>query len=259
VAAPSNYNVKWEAQLKVGYTHAFFRDYLTSLQVFVEDRAGLPFSYTFFSTDSNNTNAGDQMFGEDQSVAFRNTQLLYVPATDANGNVTMNSDPLVHYNPATFNPNVIAAFNTYLHQTGLIKFAGQIAPRNAFNSPDVLTGNLRFEQEVPAFFPNHARLHLWFDIVNFPNLINKKWGVLQQIGFPEIISPVTAANCQNNAPSAPAAGQCVTGRGNFYEYEQFFRTTSPSAGNGFGLNNQTRTVLDNSSAWYMDLGVKYAF
>jgi outer membrane receptor protein involved in Fe transport len=260
-AAPSNYNVKWQAQLKVGYTHAFWQDYLTSIQVFVEDRAGLPFSYTFVSTASNNANAGDQMFGEDQAVAFRNTQLLYVPKTDGTGNITATSDPIVTYNPTTFGPQVIAAFNQYLHQTGLIKYAGQIAPRNQFTSPDVLTGNLRFEQELPAFEPKGAKLHLWFDIVNFPNLINKKWGILQQTPFPNIISPVTASNCQTNAPTkvTPSATTCANGNGNFYEYEQFFRTTSPSSANNFGLSNITKTTLDNTSAWYMDLGIKYEF
>jgi hypothetical protein len=256
-AAPSNYNVKWQAQLKVGYVHAFWRDYNTSIQVFVEDRAGLPFSYTFQSAASNNANLPDQMFGETQAVAFRNTQLLYVPKADASGNVTATSDPLVTYNNVTFSPQVIAAFNQYLHQTGLIKYAGQIAPRNQFTSPDLLTGNLRFEQELPAFEPHGAKLHLWFDIVNFPNLINKKWGVLQQTPFPNIISPVTAVNCQANAP---VKAVCQAGNGNFYEYQQFFRTTAAQiAGGNFGLGNVTKTTLDPSSAWYMDLGIKYEF
>ncbi len=261
VAAPSNYNIKWQAQLKFGYTHAFWRDYLSSFQLFVEDRAGFPFSYTFVSTASNNANAGDQMFGEDQAVAFRNTQLLYVPATDSTGNVTATSDPLVTYNPTSFNAATIAAFNQYLHQTGLIKYAGHIAPGNVFQSPDVLTGNLRFEQEIPAFFPTHARLKVWFDIVNFPNLINNKWGILQQTPFSNIISPVTASNCQVNAPTkvTPSATACANGNGNFYEYEQFFRTTTPSAANNFGLSNVTKANLDNSSDWYMDLGIKYDF
>ncbi|HXQ17201.1 MAG TPA: TonB-dependent receptor [Caulobacteraceae bacterium] len=261
VAAPSNYNIKWQAQLKVGYAHAFWRDYLSSIQVFVEDRAGFPFSYTFVSTASNNANAGDQMFGEDQAVAFRNTQLLYVPKADATGNVTATSDPLVTYNPTSFNASTIAAFNQYLHQTGLIKYNGQIAPRNQWQSPDVLTGNLRFEQEIPAFFPTRARFKVWFDIVNFPNLLNKKWGILQQNPFPNIISPITASNCQVNAPTkvTPSATACANGNGNFYEYEQFFRTTTPSAANNFGLNNITKANLDNSSDWYMDLGIKYDF
>jgi len=261
-ADPSNYNIKWQAQLKFGYTHAFFQDYLSSFQLFVEDRAGFPFSYTFFSTASNNANAGDQMFGEDDAVAFRNTQLLYVPKANSSGNVTATSDPLVTYNPTTFGPQVIAAFNQYLHQTGLIKYNGQIAPGNAFDSPDVLTGNLRFEQEIPAFFPTHARLKVWFDIVNFPNLLNKKWGILQQEPFPNVVSPVTASNCQVNAPTkvTPSATACANGNGNFYEYEQFFRTTAAqiAAGN-FGLSNQTKATLDNSSDWYMDLGIKYDF
>jgi hypothetical protein len=102
---------------------------------------------------------------------------------------------------------------------------------------------------------------VWFDIVNFPNLLNKKWGILQQEPFPNIVSPVTASNCQVNAPTkvTPSATACANGNGNFYEYEQFFRTTTPSAANNFGLANITKTTLDNSSDWYMDLGIKYDF
>jgi len=123
----------------------------------------------------------------------------------------------------------------------------------------VLTGNLRFEQEIPAFFPHHSRFRVWADVINFPNLINKKWGVLQQVGFPSIISPITATNCQANAPSGPSAN-CAGGvHGNFYQYDQFFRTTSPTAANGFGLNNATKLTLDNSSDWYVDFGIKYQF
>ncbi|HZZ90406.1 MAG TPA: carboxypeptidase regulatory-like domain-containing protein [Caulobacteraceae bacterium] len=247
VAAPSNYNIKWQAQLKFGYTHAFWRDYLSSFQLFVEDRAGFPFSYTFFSTSSNNANSGDQMFGEDNAVAFRNAQLLYIPKADSSGNITAASDPRVAYNPTSFGPDQIAAFNRYLHQTGLIKFAGKIAPRNAFDSPDVLTGNLRFEQELPAFEPRGAKLKLWFDVVNFPNLINRKWGILAQTPFPNVAAPIIASNCQVNAPTkvAPSATACAVGNGNFYEYETF--------------RGPTLSTLDNTSDWYMDLGIKYSF
>jgi hypothetical protein len=114
-----------------------------------------------------------------------------------------------------------------------------------FDSPDVLTGNFRLEQEVPAYFPNHARLKVWMDVVNFPNLINRKWGILQQQAFPGVVSPITAVNCQ---PTAPTPATCAKGPGNFYEYEQFFRGGAP-----------TVPQLDNTSDWYMDLGIKYQF
>ncbi len=111
----------------------------------------------------------------------------------------------------------------------------------------VLTGNLRFEQEVPAFFPNHARFKVWLDIVNFPNLLNKRWGILQQTPFPAVASPITASNCQTNAPTkiTPSTSACVNGNGNFYEFETF--------------RGPTTTTLDNTSDWYMDLGIKYDF
>ena len=47
-------------------------------------------------------------------------QLLYVPKADPTGNVTATSDPLVRYG-SNFN---VSQFNTFLHQTGLIKYSG---------------------------------------------------------------------------------------------------------------------------------------
>jgi len=247
VSAPSNYEINWEAKLSVGYEHAFWREFKSSFRIYVQDLAGFPFSYTFFPANtSNSANIGDQAFGETQAVATRGTELLYVPKTNSSGNVTATSDPIVQY-ASTVN---VAAWNTYLHQTGLIKYAGQIAPRNAFLSPDSLDADLRFEQELPAFLPNGAKLKLWFDIINLPNLLNKHWGVLEQTGFPGVVSPITAINCQATAPTpikstAFSANQCASGYGNYYTYTGLFTTTN--------------YTLDNSSDWYMDLGIKYEF
>ena len=245
VAAPSNYEIKWQAKFSAGYDHAFFGDYHTSFRFFMQDRAGFPFSYTFFPANtSSSASLGDQAFGEVQAVATRGTELLYVPKANSAGVVTATSDPLVQY-ASTFN---VAAWNTYLHQTGLIKYAGSIAPRNAFFSPETLTADLRFEQELPAFEPHGAKVKVWADLINLPNLLNKHWGVLEQTSFPGVVSPVTAINCQATAPTKITtfnANQCATGNGNYYTYTGLFTTT--------------QYTVNNASGWYIDLGVKYQF
>ncbi|MEN0594144.1 hypothetical protein AAGW24_23025, partial [Salmonella enterica] len=89
--------------------------------LFGERRSGLPFSHTFNSTN---------LVGEANEYGRRNRQLLYVPAVDSNGLVTATSDPI-----ATFANNFdFAGFNEYLQRSGLIKYAGQITPRNGFKS-----------------------------------------------------------------------------------------------------------------------------
>jgi hypothetical protein len=255
--AISNYQVKYQTKLQLNYSRAFFGDYKTSIRFYAQRRAGLPFSYTFRDASTNNSaNAGEQMFGETQAVATRNTQLLYVPQADATGHISATSDPRVTYNTTSFPAGTIAAFDTYLHDTGLIKYAGTIAPRNVFKSRDVTTVDLRFEQELPAFIPHGARFKAYMDIINLGNLLNKNWGVLEQYGFPGVINPITAVNCQANAPT-PAT--CQAGPGNYYQYNQLFGTTTPAAANGFGLNNKTLPTLNNASAWYLKFGIKYQF
>jgi hypothetical protein len=42
---------------------------------------------------------------------------------------------------------------------------------------------VRFSQELPGFFKQH-KLSFTFDILNFGNLLNKRWGRIDEIGFP---------------------------------------------------------------------------
>ena len=38
--------------------------------------------------------------------------------------------------------------------------------------------------ELPAFYPGGAKLVGYMDIANLGNMLNNKWGTIQQIGFP---------------------------------------------------------------------------
>ena len=250
--ATSNYQIKYQTKLALGYGHAFFGDYKTSARFFIQRRAGLPFSYTFDSA-TNSANGGltasgqiEQMFGETEDVAFRDTQLFYVPKADSSGAITMTSDPLVHFNNATD----AAALDAFVKRTGLDKFAGQIAPRNAFKSRDITTMDVRLQQELPAFFPGGAKLKATLDIINLGNLINKKWGVLEQWGFPYTVRATTATNCQPavlSQQAAAVAAKCLAGPGNYYQYGSVVSTTPTVSG-----SNQ-------SSTWYIKVGLKYQF
>jgi hypothetical protein len=251
-AATSNYQIKYQVKAAVGYGHAFFGDYKTSARFFIQRRAGLPFSYTFDSA-TNSAGGGltasgqiEQMFGETEDVAFRDTQLFYVPKTDSSGNVTMTSDPIVHFADAA----TALKMDAFLKQTGLIKYAGQISPRNAFKSRDITTMDVRLEQELPAFFPGGAKLKAYMDIINLGNMINSKWGVLEQYGFPYNVRVATATNCQASAlagQTAAVIARCVGGAGNYYQYNAPSTTTPSVSG-----SNQ-------SSTWYIKFGLKYQF
>ena len=212
--ATSNYEIEHATKLNLSYQRAFFGDYLTRINLFAQRRSGLPFSYTF---DVN----PQSLVGESYSTR---RQLLYVPMTDSSGVVTATSDPIVTYGGG-FD---LAAFNTFLNETGLIRYAGQIAPRNAFKSPDVTTFDIHIEQELPAFFPGGARLSVYADVENFGNLLNDEWGVVQQMGFPYISNNVTATNL-----------------GSQWRYNAVFDDNS--------------SAFNAQSVWQAKIGVRYKF
>jgi hypothetical protein len=255
--AISNYNIEHQIKLSFNYSRPFFGDYLTSIRFMIDRRSGLPYSFTFAQTSAPGSTASlsssatfDNLFGESGSVATRNTQLLYVPGKDSSGAVTATSDPRVTYAPG-FD---LARFNEFLKQTGLIRYAGHIAPRNAFESRWVTFANMRIAQEIPAFFPNGARLTAYVDLINIGNMINPRWGVLEQWGFPYVVPTVRARNCQATGPMyAKGAGTCLAGPGNYYQYDSFIPLASvPTTG-------KNSPSYDNASGWQIKFGLKYSF
>jgi hypothetical protein len=231
--ATSNYQTEYSTKLSLGYSREFFGDNRTSIRLFGSRRAGTPFSYTFDYTGSSAA-AADPVFGENGVYAQRDRQLLYVPRAE-NGVVTATSDPIVRFAPG-FD---LAGFNTFLNQTGLISEAGRISKRNRYKSEDVMLFDMRIAQELPAFWPNGAKLEAYLDVENLGNLLNDEWGVLQQVGFPYFSAPVTARNCQT------AAGACAAGVGNFYEYATF--------------TNRPASTFATQSVWQVKLGVRFKF
>jgi outer membrane receptor for ferrienterochelin and colicin len=260
----SNYQILYEHRFSVDYTHAFFGDYKTSVRMFMYDRAGLPFSYAFCTTSSSsctspsNNGPFDQLFG--QGGTSTTHQLLYVPKADGSGNVTATSDPLVKFGPA-FDLN---AFNNFLRTSGLSRFGGSIAPRNAFRSPDVVSADVQFSQEFPAWFPGTAKGgakgEFYLDLINLPNLINRNWGIDDQVGFPYVFAPVVASNCQFSGVTVSGIGSfptCAAGRGNYYQYNTF-RPQVTAAG-----VNQFTTVQSLTSppipTWVIKMGIRFKF
>jgi hypothetical protein len=239
----SNYQIKNQIKYSLNYSRQIFGDNRTSIRLYAQRRSGLPFSYTFDSTATSGTSF-DPVFGLPGAVQQRDAELLYIPAADSSGNVTATSDPRVTYAPS-FN---VAAFNTFLQQTGLAKYAGQISPRNAFKSRDVTTVDLQISQEIPAFFPRDAKGELYFSIFNLGNLIDPKAGVLDQYGFPYFY-PAVVASLTCGAPTANGVAACPAGQTRQYRYESF-GTRNPTVNTGGS---------PPASLWAFKLGVRYKF
>lgn len=218
--ATSNYEIKWENKLSFSYKRAFFGDNFTTVRLFAYNRAGLPYSYAFCTTNSGGcispsfSGPADQLFG--QSGTGTNHQLLYLPA-GTNGVLTAASDPRVVY-ASGFD---LAAFNAFIQTKGLQGYEGQIMPRNAFHSKAVASADVHIAQEIPVFFTGgRAKAEVYMDIINFGNLINKNWGAISQVGFPYALAPVVAVNCQLPGNSAACTAQ-GRGTGNYYLYQTF--------------------------------------
>ena len=203
----SNYNIPNRFTLRLNYRNAFFGDYDTVFTLYGRVNEGRPFSPVF-------TNGGD-LFGD--TLDFRH--LIYVP--------TGPDDPNVEFAP-TFDQQ---GFFEYLEQVGLNEYAGEIAPRNSMTSAWWHKYDIRIEQELPGFNPDH-RFSAFFLIENVGNLLNDDWGVLKEQSFPRNQAVVQIQEALN------AQGQ--------YVYEEFF---SPAP--------QPR--VSDASLWEVRFGVSYDF
>ncbi|MDB5686079.1 MAG: TonB-dependent receptor, partial [Rhizorhabdus sp.] len=159
----SNDEVPYAVKYDVSFDHAFFGDYKTRIDLFGETRQGYNYSYGFQDVSSGRSS----VFG---TVASASRYLFYVP--------TVN-DPLVRYADAATQTSV----ENLVNGTGLSKYRGQVAPRNAFHSKWFTRLDLHAEQEVPTFL-GKSRITLWADVENFTNLINHKWGQQLRANFP---------------------------------------------------------------------------
>jgi len=202
--ATSNYETPHRLTGRLTYRHEFVDGYRTTFSLIASHNKGRPFSYTF----SNSNLAGDSTTGR---------QLVYVP--------TGVNDPIVTFAPG-FDTN---AFFSFVDSSGLGKYAGGIAERNAFESDWWTKVDLRIEQELPGFMSGH-KAKAFFVINNLTNLLNDDWGVMYEARFPQTANVVDAT---------------INADGTY----TFNRFISP--------NPQAR--IANASLWKMTVGIKYDF
>ncbi|WP_431288115.1 TonB-dependent receptor [Roseateles chitinivorans] len=157
VAANSAYMIRDRFTANVTWQKAFISNLKTNVGLFWEGRKGKPYSWTFLN-DMN----GDGVAGND---------LLYIPASRGAPGVKFATpaDEAAFWNIVDNNPD-------------LQKYKGAVVPRNSSFSQFVNSFDLRLSQEVPGFFPQHKG-KVTFDILNIGNLLNKKWGRIDEVTF----------------------------------------------------------------------------
>jgi len=158
VAANSAYAIRDRVSGALNWSKAFLGSYKTSLGVFYEGRSGKTYSWTYYN-DLN----GDGLAGND---------LMYIPSASGSGEVVFAGGATEE-----------ARFWEIVNGNAALSAAkGGVVKRNSAKAPWVNSFDLRISQEVPGFLPKHKGV-VSFDILNVGNLLNKKWGRVNEVAF----------------------------------------------------------------------------
>ena len=173
VESDSNYLTRDRINASLSWSKAFFSSYRTSVGVFYEGRSGKPYSWTYLN-DLN----GDGISGND---------LMYIPSSQGSGEVSFRGG-------AAEEARFWQIVNS--HQA-LWSAKGGVVDRNKSSGRWVNNFDVRMSQELPGFMKDH-KASFTIDILNFGNLLNKKWGRIDEIGFPSNRSFVNYAGMDAN-------------------------------------------------------------
>ena len=235
----ANDEVRNQFKYYANFEKAFFGEYKTKISLFGETRSGRPFSYTFQDAG----NGRSPVFGVNGSLS---RFLAYIP--------TGVSDPLVSYDTVAN----ATAINNFIDANGLKKFRGKIAPRNGFRSPSFTKVDLHIEQELPGFLRSRSKFSVFADIENLGNLINDKWGRLQQFGFPFTQQFARVTCLQGAVPTGSVPGSVNPAGGNFASAT----TNTSQACAQYRFTNPTTpatTLTPSVSLYQIRVGARFTF
>ncbi len=162
----SNYLIKDRISANLTWQQAFVDKYKTTVGVFYEGRRGKPYSWTYIN-DLN----GDGISGND---------LMYIPSAQGSGEVV--------FKPGTGSGETAAQveqrfWDVVNGNPGLASAKGGLVGRNNNFAPWVNNIDMRISQELPGFTSKHKATFV-LDFLNFGNLLNKKWGRIDEAPFP---------------------------------------------------------------------------
>lgn len=146
----------------MNWSKAFFPGYKTTVGMFYEGRSGKPYSWTYLNDLNGDGNAGND--------------LMYIPSAPGSGEVVFLGDT------ATDKTNENRFWDIVNANPRLRAAAGGVAKRNTDFSPWSNNIDMRISQEVPGFFKGNKGVFT-FDILNLGNLLNKKWGRIDEVAF----------------------------------------------------------------------------
>ena len=145
--ARSDYEVRHRVMASLSREMAFFKGYTTTVSLYYEGRTGQPYSYVY-ANDLNND-------------GFTSNDLVAVPSSPTDARFDFTGMTQAQQD----------AYFAYLNSSGLSKYSGSYAPRNAFFTPWQNRLDLRFVQQLPVW--RSAKVELYLDFLNFGNWISK--------------------------------------------------------------------------------------
>ncbi|MGH8052802.1 MAG: TonB-dependent receptor [Stenotrophomonas sp.] len=164
VAYNSRYAIKDRVTGTLEWKHAFFGDNATRVGLFYEGRSGRPYSYIFYN-DANGDGAGTN-------------DLFYVPS--GYGDVLFGK---VVGGKFQQDAAMEQSFFEWLDKNPeLAGYKGQVVSANSHRAKWVNSFDVRISQEIPGFFQGH-KAEIALDVMNVGNLLNKKWGLIDDYGF----------------------------------------------------------------------------
>lgn len=166
VEATSNYLVKDRFSGNLQWRRYFFEGYKTEIGLFYEGRKGKPYSWTYIN-DFN----GDGISGND---------LMYIPNPDQ---ITFRDRPVGIGAPAGTADEAALFWSIVNANPALRANIGGVVERNDSYNPWINSFDVRISQDLPGFFEGNKTV-ISLDILNIGNLLNKKWGQIDEISFP---------------------------------------------------------------------------
>ncbi|MCE4554889.1 TonB-dependent receptor [Roseateles cellulosilyticus] len=222
VDANSIYLVKDRVNASLNWSQALIGKYKTTVGVFYEGRKGKPYSWTY----RNDLN-GDGVSGND---------LMYIPKAPGSGEVVFFGDT------ASNHSNEDLFWSVVNSSKALRDAKGGVVKRNSAFSPFVNSFDVRVSQEIPGFTAKHKGV-LTLDILNFGNLINNRWGRINEINFQS------------------AGGQ----RRGFVNYVgldpsgKYIYAVAKNNDGSVNVDDYTQRQVKGESQWAMQITAKYEF
>ena len=169
--------------LRANFTHYFFADHATSVGLFFQRRSGRPFSYAY------EDDTVEEYFGDSDDES---SVLLYVP--------TGPTDPLMDF--SNLSAQDVTDLFAFLQSSGLMAFAGGIAPKNGFNSPWSSDLDIRIQQDLPVPWGRDHSLKIFLDIENVLNMFSDGNNVKRYANVNDIQEAVRVLEIDQNNPVA---------------------------------------------------------